>query len=145
MTSRVWVVAIRRRLFLRVSPRGGMCITCKKDRIDIRGEHQVTCSGRGGLIMRHDSIKELLKQQIERCSYDVQFEKNAGSDDRSKPGDLKVLRWREGRDHSPNGWYGYGFRTRTSKSHFTFTHTRTRTYFPIFLFTHTCSVPQNQK
>ena len=98
MTSRAWAVAIRRRLFLRVSPRRGMCIACKKDRIDIKGEHQVTCSGRGGLIMRHDSIKELLKQQIENCGYVVELEKNAGSDDRSKPGDLKVLRWREGRD-----------------------------------------------
>ena len=75
-----------------------MCIACKKDRIDISGEHQVTCAGRGGLIMRHDSIKELLKQKLEETGYTVELEKNAGSDDKSKPGDLKVLRWREGRD-----------------------------------------------
>ena len=47
--------------------------------------------------MRHDSIRDLLKQEIENAGFTVEIERNAGSDDRSRPGDLKVLRWK-GRD-----------------------------------------------
>ena len=48
--------------------------------------------------MRHDSLRDLLKKELENSGFTVELEKNAGSDDRSKPGDLKVLRWKEGRD-----------------------------------------------
>ena len=81
-----------------VSPRKTMCIACRKGRVDKHGEHQVMCAGRGGFVMRHDSIRDLLKQQLEMCAYVVKIEKNAGSPDRSKPGDLKISRWEEGRD-----------------------------------------------
>ena len=43
-------------MYFRVSPERGMFIACRVDRIDIRGEHQVSSIGRGGLITRHDSI-----------------------------------------------------------------------------------------
>ena len=98
MRPRLWVVAIKRRLRLQVTPREGMCVACKKGRSDIYGEHQVTCGGRGGLIMRHDSLRDLLKKELENAAFTVELEKNAGSDDRSKPGDIKILRWKEGRD-----------------------------------------------
>ena len=50
---RLWVVALRRRLYQRIAPRADICGACQPGRVDIRGEHQVTCAGRGGLIMRH--------------------------------------------------------------------------------------------
>ena len=75
-----------------VSPRKTMCIACKKGRVDKQGEHQVMCAGRGGTTMRHDSIRDLLKQQLDKCGYVVEIEKNAGYPDRSKPGDLKICR-----------------------------------------------------
>ena len=43
--------------------------------------------------MRHNSIRDLLKQELENLGYIVEMEKNAGSEDRSKPGDIKILRW----------------------------------------------------
>ena len=92
MKPRLWMVSTRRRLHMPASPRKTMCIACKKGRVDKQGEHQVMCAGRGGLIMRHDSIRDLLMQQLEKCGYAVQIEKNAGSPDRSKPGDLKISR-----------------------------------------------------
>ena len=67
-------------------------------RTDIKGEHQVTCAGRGGLIMRHDSIKHLLQQELKNAGFKTELEKNAGSPDKSRPGDIKDLNWEEGRD-----------------------------------------------
>ena len=98
MKPRLWVVAVRRRLFLPVAPRTGICPACLKGRVDTKGEHQVTCGGKGGLIMRHNCMRDLLKQELENAGHKVEIERNAGSDDKSKPGDLKVLRWERGLD-----------------------------------------------
>ena len=98
MKPRLWVVATRRRLYQRVAPRKSLCGNCRTGRADIHGEHQVICSGRSGLIMRHDSIRDLLRQELANAGYRVETERNAGSKDRSKPGDVKVLSWDEGKD-----------------------------------------------
>ena len=95
---RLWLVAVRRRLFQKIAPRNSICAACLKARADVKGEHQVGCSKRGSLIMRHDSIRDLLRQELENLGYTVQIERNAGSDDKSRPGDLKILRWKNGRD-----------------------------------------------
>ena len=98
MKPRLWVVAVRRRLYQRVNPRMSLCGNCRSGRADIRGEHQVTCNGKAGLIMRHDSLRDLLRQELSNAGYRVEIERNAGSCDRSKPGDVKVLNWEEGKD-----------------------------------------------
>ena len=81
MKPRLWVVAARRRLYQQVCPRRGICIACQMGRIDTKGEHQVTCAGRAGLIMRHDSIKYLLRQELENAGYKTELQKNASSQD----------------------------------------------------------------
>ena len=43
-------------------------------------------------------MRDLLKQELENAGHKVEIERNAGSDDKSKPGDLKVLRWERGLD-----------------------------------------------
>ena len=91
-------VAVRRRLFLPVAPRRAVCPSCLKGRVDPKGEHQVTCGGRGGLIMRHNCIRDLLRQELQNAGLKVEIERNAGSEDKSKPGDLKVLKWERGLD-----------------------------------------------
>ena len=78
-----------------VSPRKTTFIACRKGRVDKEGEHKVMFTGSGSLIMRHNSIRDLLEQQLEKCGYVVETETNAGSPDRSKPGDLKICRWKE--------------------------------------------------
>ena len=83
---------------VQISSQRSMCIACEKGRVDIKGEQQVTCAGRGGLIRRHDSVRDLIRQQVEKTGFVVEIEKNANSDDRSRPGDLKIIRWKEGRD-----------------------------------------------
>ena len=50
------------------------------------------------MLIRYDSLRDLLKKELENTGFIVEVEKNAGSYDRSKRGDLKVLRWEEGRD-----------------------------------------------
>ena len=43
--------------------------------------------------MRHDSIKYLLQQELTNGGFITEIEKNAGSEDKSYPGDVKVLNW----------------------------------------------------
>ena len=48
--------------------------------------------------MRHDSIRDLLRQEIENAGFTTEIERNAGSSDKSRPGDIKVLNWEDGKD-----------------------------------------------
>ena len=48
--------------------------------------------------MRHDSIKHLLQQELSNAGFTTEMEKNAGSEDKSRPGDVKVINWDEGKD-----------------------------------------------
>ena len=73
MKPRLWVVAVKRRLRLQVAPREGACVACKKGKSDIHGEHQVTCGGRGGLIMRHNTLRDLLKIELENAGFTVEL------------------------------------------------------------------------
>ena len=93
MKPRLWVVAVRRRLYQQVTPKRTICGAFRMGRADIKGEHQVTCGGRGGLIMRHNSIRDLLRQELSNAGYTTEIERNAGSPDKSRPGDIKILNW----------------------------------------------------
>ena len=48
--------------------------------------------------MTHDSIKHLLRQELSNAGFTTEMEKNAGSEDKSRPGDVKVINWDEGKD-----------------------------------------------
>ena len=61
-------------------------------------EHQVYYDGCGGLIMRHNSIWDLLQQELLNAVYKTEIESNAGSPDRCRPGVLNVLNWEKGND-----------------------------------------------
>ena len=87
----LWLFAAGRRLHMKISPRWTICIVFRKARADSRGEHQVVCSNRACLIIRHKAIKDRPRQEIENTGYTVEVERNAGSDDKTKPGGLKVL------------------------------------------------------
>ena len=47
--------------------------------------------------MRHDSIRDLLRQEIDNAGLTTEIERNAGSSDKSRPGDIKVLNWEDGK------------------------------------------------
>ena len=64
MKPRLWLVAVRSRLYQKVSPRRSICVACRKMRADVKGEHQVGCASTGGLMMRHDAIGDLLRQEL---------------------------------------------------------------------------------
>ena len=48
--------------------------------------------------MRHDCIRDLLRQELENAGFTVEIEQNSGCGDKSKEGDVKVMRWKEGTD-----------------------------------------------
>ena len=98
MKPRLWVVAARRRLYQPVCLRRSNCGACRMGRADIKGEHQVTCGGRGGLIIRHDSIRDLHRKEIDNAGFTTEIVRKAGSSDKSRPGDIKVLNWKDGKD-----------------------------------------------
>ena len=60
-----------------------MCPACKGGRVDIRGEHQGCYRGRGGLIMRHDCIRDLLRQELNNAGFTVEIEQNSGCGDKT--------------------------------------------------------------
>ena len=48
--------------------------------------------------MRHDPIRDLLQQEINNAGFATEIERNAGSIDIGRPGNIKVLNWVDGKD-----------------------------------------------
>ena len=76
----------------------GQCPCCTFQEINKKGNHAVSCHGAYSTSLRHHTIRNLIGQACRQPGYEVQFEDNGGLTDGRRPGDVRVRRWKLGKD-----------------------------------------------
>ena len=78
MPSAEWTAAVRRRLFLDVIPSAQQCSFCKWQLCDTKGNHALMCKGGPSRIMRHNAIRDVLANAIEKAGFNIGLEHRGG-------------------------------------------------------------------
>ena len=59
--------------------------------------HQVSCCGGGDRILRHDRVRDIVKDAAERAGYRAEVEHAGGTTGQQRPGDVAIFGFDEGR------------------------------------------------
>ena len=93
-----WLVSARRRLLLDVRPVNSRCPSCRFHEIGKKGNHAIQCHGAYSTSLRHHAVRNLIAQACRTAGYEVNIEDSGGLNDGRRPGDVRVKRWRLGKD-----------------------------------------------
>jgi hypothetical protein len=89
----------RYRVGIPIYPQGTKTCQLCKGSCDGFGDHASYCSTGGGLIRRHDRIRDYLVSECRKCGFQVEVEsRNVFTYNSKKPGDLKILSIEAGED-----------------------------------------------